>query len=91
MKDIFPNPGMAQKACPYLQIPLHANYHIGQFGIDSGMGVTGWVAEWERTFGRQIDHLTEVSGQLGYDVIRSARLWIERNNRRLTLARRSNQ
>ncbi len=91
MKERFPNPGMAQKACPYLQIPLHANYHIGEFGIDSGMGVTGWVDEWERTFGQQIDHLTEVSGLLGYDVIRSAKLWIEQNNRRLTLARRSNQ
>ncbi len=89
MKDLFRNPGMAQKACPYLQIPLHSNYHTGQFGIDSGMGTTGWVAEWERTFGRQLDHLRDVSGQLGYDVIRSAKLWIQQNNRRLILARPS--
>ncbi len=91
MKEVFINPGMGQRACPYLQIPLHANYHIGEFGIDTGMGTTGWVAEWERTFGRQIDHLTEVSGLLGYDVIQSAKLWIEQNNRRLILGRRLNQ
>lgn len=91
MKDLFRNPGMAQKACPYLQIPLHLSYHTGQFGIDSGVGVTGWVGEWERTFGRQLDHLTDVSGQLGYDVIRSAKLWIEQHNHRLISARRSNQ
>jgi len=91
MKEVFINPGMGQRACPYLQIPLHANYHIGEFGIDTGMGTTGWVAEWERTFGSQLDHLTEVSGLLGYDVIRSAKLWIEQNNRRLILGRRLNQ
>lgn len=91
MKDAFPNPGMGQRACPYLQIPLHAKYHTGLFGIDNGQGIAGWVDEWELAFGRQLDHLSDVSGQLGYDVIEAAKLWIQQNNRRLTLDQNSSR
>jgi len=34
--DDLPNPGMAQKNNPFLQIPLHADFHTGNCGIDSG-------------------------------------------------------
>lgn len=80
MLELFENPGMAQKACPYLQIPLHVDYHTGTFGVDTGMGIIKGVVEWEREFGSQADMLKEVSGLVGYDVIQSAKLWIHKNN-----------
>lgn len=81
MCELFENPGMGQRACPYLQIPLHMDYHVGIFGIDAGTGTFKGVREWEAAFGTQTEHLTEVSGLLGYDVIASAKLWIHKNSR----------
>lgn len=73
----FPNPGWAQRNNPFFQIPLHASYHIGQFGIDAGMG----VETWERTFGRQLDFLAMVNADLPYDIFEQAELW-QANNRK---------
>ena len=81
MLVLFENPGMGERACAYLQIPLHMDYHTGTFGIDAGTGTFKGVREWEAAFGTQTEHLTEVSGLLGYDVIASAKLWIQQNNR----------
>jgi hypothetical protein len=64
--------GVGQKTNPFLQIPLHAEYHyIGPYGIDAGMG----VRTWEDEFGEQAEHLAWVSAELGYDVVALAREW----------------
>ena len=63
--------GMAMKQNPYLQIPLHARYHVGDQGIDYGIG----VITWEGRYGAQMDHLLEVSEWLGYDVFECAKEW----------------
>jgi hypothetical protein len=65
--------GMGQKQNPFLQIPLHARYHVGQDGIDSGVG----VETWESRYGGQAEHLDWVSAQLGYSVWDQARAWEE--------------
>lgn len=71
----FPNPGMAQRNNPFLQIPLQARYHVGDFGIDYGMG----VKTWEEEFGSQVEHLNDVNGQLTYDLWMQARIWASKN------------
>lgn len=66
----LPNPGVAQRNNPFLQIPLAAEYHVGNFGVD----VIG-VESWEERFGYQRDFLVDVSQQLGYDVFEAAQRW----------------
>jgi hypothetical protein len=66
----LPSPGMSQKNNPFLQIPLAAEYHFGNMGID----VIG-VPTWEERFGFQKAHLVDVSEQLGYDVFEAAQRW----------------
>lgn len=56
--------GMGQKTSDWLVIPLDWEFHIGDHGIDSRMGVIAW----ERSFGTQVEHLDEVCRRLGYDV-----------------------
>ena len=68
MLEVVPNPGWAQRANASLQIPLNAKYHIGEFGIDTGMGVVKGVAEWEEMFGSQLELLDLTSERLGYDI-----------------------
>lgn len=67
--------GMGQRQNPFLQIPLHADYHIGQFGIDHGIG----VKSWENWFGRQWDHLIKVNNQLPYNIFAEAVRWEEKH------------
>jgi hypothetical protein len=55
--------GVSQKSSDWLQIPLATWLHVGDQGID----VIG-VETWEARYGRQIDHLEEVSRRLGYSV-----------------------
>jgi hypothetical protein len=66
---------VGQKQNPFLQIPLHAEFHVGRRGIDYGMG----VETWERNYGEQIQHLREVDCLLGYEesIFTLARLWEE--------------
>lgn len=63
--------GMAQKQNEALVIPLHLDYHVGKFGIDSGIG----VERWETEYGTQAGMLDEVSRRLGYDVWKLAEMW----------------
>lgn len=63
--------GMGQRQNPFLQIPLHAKYHVGQYGIDYGYG----VLSWERDFGTQWEHLEWVNSQLDYDIFEEAHRW----------------
>lgn len=56
--------GMSQKTSDYLVIPLDAEFHTGNNGIDTAMS----VEDWEYLFGNQADFLDELSEILGYDV-----------------------
>lgn len=71
IKDAGWHVGMAQKQNPFLQIPLHQLYHTGDLGIDYGYG----VESWEDAFGKQMDHLEWVNGQLPYDIWELAKAW----------------
>ena len=62
--------GGGQKVSDWLVIPLHADFHTGQYGVDTGIG----VVTWESMFGRQVDHLATVCAYLGYDVFALAGL-----------------
>lgn len=48
--------GVGQKGSDWLTVPLSANLHVGNEGIDSGMG----VRSWEAMYGRQVDLLDRV-------------------------------
>ena len=73
----LPNPGMAQRNNPFLQIPIHAQYHTGEYGVDTGMGKFKSVEQWEEAFGSQVSFLHEVNAQLPYDLWQQARRWAE--------------
>ena len=62
MKDLGWHVGMGQKQNPFLQIPLHAEFHVGNNGIDYGVG----VLTWEKKYGTQVDMLQWTWEQLGY-------------------------
>jgi hypothetical protein len=84
MKEAGWHVGTGQKQNPFLQIPLKAEYHVGDLGIDYGYG----VKRWEKDFGTQMEHLEWVNGQLDYDIFRLAEQW-EKENRRNTATRKS--
>ena len=71
----FENPGMAQRNNPFFQIPVHAQYHVGEYGIDTGMGQFKSVEQWEEAFGSQVSFLREVDALLPYDLWQQAKLW----------------
>lgn len=64
--------GAAQRGCgEALIIPLKADFHVGDEGIDYGVG----VLTWERWYGTQMDFLHEVNEQLAYDIFALHREW----------------
>lgn len=66
--------GGAQRGCgEALVIPLKADFHVGDEGIDYGTG----VLTWEKWYGTQIEHLKDVGEQLGYDLFQLHALWSE--------------
>lgn len=66
------NPGGSRKVSDWLQIPLGWRYHIGDYGIDNGMGPYKDKRAWEAAFGTQVWHLIQVSAELGYNVFHKA-------------------
>ena len=68
--------GMAQRGAgsEALVIPLKAEFHVGDEGIDYGVG----VETWERWYGTQIEHLKDIGEQLGYDLFSLAKDWAEK-------------
>lgn len=60
--------GMAQRQNHYLVIPLAHRYHVGDYGIDYGVG----VRSWEKMFDTQVRHLLWVDEQLDYDIFELA-------------------
>lgn len=68
------NTGMAQRGVgEALIIPLKADFHVGDEGIDFSIGVT----TWELWFGTQMEHLADVNEQLSYDIWELHKLWSE--------------
>ena len=66
------NSGGAQRGCgEALVIPLKAQFHVGEDGIDYGVG----VLTWERWYGTQIDFIREVGELLGYDLFQLHAAW----------------
>ena len=78
IKDEGWHVGVGQKQNPFLQIPLKAEYHVGDLGIDYGYG----VRRWEEHFGTQMEHLQWVNDQLPYDIFVLAKAWDEANRYR---------
>ncbi len=64
--------GMGQKTSDWLVIPLAARFHVGDFGIDNGMGKFKGVKAWEKNFGNQADFLDIICQQIGVDLWRKA-------------------
>ena len=56
-----------------LVIPLKAQFHVGDDGIDYGVG----VETWEKWYGTQMEFLKEVGELLGYDLFQLHRKWQE--------------
>ena len=56
-----------------LVIPLKADFHVGDEGIDYGVG----VLTWEKWYGTQMDFLREVGELLGYDLFHLHDKWKE--------------
>lgn len=83
MKERGWHVGMGERQNPFLIIPLHARFHVGDFGIDYGTG----VLTWEKLFGRQDALLDKVSGLLRdrynypMDVWRLAEIHRDRNQK----------
>lgn len=68
--------GMAQKTSDWLVIPLAAEYHTGQFGIDNGMGKYKGVREWEKAFGEQSDFIDYLIIRSKINVWQKAGVWL---------------
>lgn len=54
-----------------LVLPIAAKYHVGDAGIDYGVG----VLTWEDRYGPQAAHLDDVGALLGYDLWSLHKLW----------------
>lgn len=55
-----------------LVLPIKAEFHcIGENAIDGEVG----VLTWEKYFGTQMEHLADISEQLGYDVFTLHKRW----------------
>ena len=66
------NTGMAQRGVgEALIIPLKAGFHVGDLGIDGGVG----IETWEMWYGDQMDFLHEVNEQLDYDIFELHDAW----------------
>lgn len=53
-----------RKHSDWLQIPLHPDYHQGQYGIHSKLGVDAW----ERTYGTQAGMIDQLCRRTGLDL-----------------------
>jgi hypothetical protein len=72
MKDAGYHSGGAQRGCgEALVIPLKADFHVGDEGIDYGVG----VLTWERYYGEQMEFLREINDQLPYDIFKLHDHW----------------
>lgn len=64
--------GGSQRGCgEALVIPLAHEYHVGDSGIDYGVG----VITWEFWYGDQIKHLEEINERLPYDIFELHEHW----------------
>lgn len=66
------NPGGAERQNHWLVIPLHPRLHVGELGIDNGLGVYKSIAKWEVAHGTQVALLEEVCRRLQINVFKLA-------------------
>lgn len=71
--NLFGTPGAGQKQNDALQIPLHPDWHVGQFAIDAKIG--GGAQSWETRWGTQVSHLSWTSHRLRYSPWTLAWAW----------------
>lgn len=77
MVDAGYNSGGAQRGCgEALVIPLKADFHVGDEGIDYGVG----VLTWEKWYGTQMEFIAEVGELLGYDLFRLHEKWAQKKS-----------
>ena len=75
LTDIGITGAMGQKTSDFLVIPLAFEFHVGDKGIDSGIG----VRTWEQRYGTQLDHLKTICKQLDVDLFELAGYDVEIN------------
>lgn len=68
LADIGINRGASQRPNDFLVIPLAFDFHVGNQGIDAGVG----VRTWEQRYGTQVDHLKRVCKRLGVNLFELA-------------------
>lgn len=68
MTEVAGLKGGALKSSDWLVIPLDAEYHTGNQGIDAGIG----VHTWEKKYGTQVDFLDNICVKLGLNVWKKA-------------------
>lgn len=72
MKEAGYHSGGGQRGCgEALIIPLKADYHVADEGIDYGVGVD----TWELWYGTQMEHLHDINEQLPYDIFELHTYW----------------
>lgn len=72
MQDAGYNSGTSQRGCgEALVLPIKADFHVGDEGIDYGVG----VLTWEMWYGTQMEHLKTVGELLGYDLFQLQKRW----------------
>lgn len=72
MQEAGYHSGGAQRGCgEALVLPIKADFHVGDEGIDYGVG----VLTWETWYGTQMELLNEVNQQLDYDIFRLHEKW----------------
>jgi len=65
--------GMGLKQSDALQIPLHAEWHVGQYRIDGPIGYS--TDDWEQMWKFQTEMLRDLSRQLGFSLWALAWEW----------------
>lgn len=75
MNEVLPpdmRPGMGQRVSDWLVVPLSPRFHVGDMGIDSGMGRYKGVVEWEKNVARQVALLDRLCVEYLFNVWRAA-------------------
>lgn len=79
--------GMSLKQSNALMIPLHADWHIGEYRIDGPIGYS--TDDWEQRWRFQTEMLRELSQELGFSLWALAWDWATEKQRALIRPRLS--
>lgn len=73
--------GISQKQNDALQIPLHADWHVGKHRIDGSLGYS--IDDWEERWEPQTELIWRVGVTLGYNLWALAWEWSSQKEREL--------